>query len=130
MAHTSEEERGPLHYEFGTVRRGMGAAIHNGRKSYNINPSNGRAWYVSIGADCNSNGQMAGRDFKEGKDRAVTCTRCRQINGTAPAVASPSERVPGPDSCQAKNKTTGKQCTFKAQGNNRCNNHQGKQGSK
>lgn len=119
----TRDERGEHIQEHGTCRRSNGEKIHRGHRSYHINPETGKQWYVSIGADCNSNGQFAGRDFKEGYERQVTCTRCLQINGQE-TIPTPTERVPGPDSCEAMNKTTGKQCTFQGYGTpRRCNTH-------
>lgn len=113
---TTREE---LVYQFGTCRRGHGAAIHAGHRSFRLD-ENGRETYVSVGAACNSNGQMAGRDFQEGNGRPVTCRSCRP---TSPA-STPSERTPKADSCTALNKKTGKQCTFKGWGEpRRCNTH-------
>ena len=97
------------HTEIGTCRRGNGAKIHFAHRSYRLD-DNGKQTYVSVGANCNSNGQYAGRDFKEGRDsREVTCTAC---NPTTPKL-TPAERTPKVDSCTAINKKTGKQCTFK-----------------
>jgi hypothetical protein len=110
------------HYQWGTCRRGNGSKIHFGHRAYRLD-ENGKQCYVSIGADCNSNGQFAGRDFKDGLDsREVTCTAC---NPTTPKL-TPSERTPKADSCTAINKRTGKQCTFKGfalKGPRFCNTH-------
>ena len=110
------------HYQWGTCRRGNGSKIHFGHRAYRLD-ENGKQCYVSIGADCNSNGQFAGRDFKDGLDsREVTCTPC---NPTTPKL-TPSERTPKADSCTAINKRTGKQCTFKGfglEGPRFCNTH-------
>jgi hypothetical protein len=60
--------------EYGTVRRGRGTKVHLGHRYYRM--VDGRQAYVSIGADCNSNGSNAGRDFQAGYDRNVTCSSC------------------------------------------------------
>ena len=110
------------YWEHGTCRRGNGSKIHFGHRAYRLD-ENGKQTHVSIGANCNSNGQFAGRDFKEGRDsREVTCTAC---NPTTPKL-TPSERTPKADSCTAINKRTGKQCTFKGfalEGPRFCNTH-------
>ena len=110
------------YWEHGTCRRGNGSKIHFGHRAYRLD-ENGKQTHVSIGANCNSNGQFAGRDFKEGRDsREVPCTAC---NPTTPKL-TPSERTPKADSCTAINKRTGKQCTFKGfalEGPRFCNTH-------
>ena len=78
LVREAHESRGKNFTEYGTCRRGRGQKVHVGHKSFYI--QDGRQTYVSIGADCNSNGQFAGRDFQKGFEREVTCIRCQQIN--------------------------------------------------
>jgi len=121
--------------EYGTGRRGFGTKIHFVTSwSYDtkaiwdantIRTIEGKH-YSGMQANCNSNGQWTARDFQAGTAREVTCLICNPKED----LPTPAERTPKADSCQATNKKTGKQCTFKGYctsnltGGRRCATHQ------
>ena len=117
----------------GTGRRGLGAKIHR-VESWSYDTTEGKH-YNGMRANCNGNGQWTARDFQAGFDRQVTCLICNHWEYKTPTWAeiedlpTPAERTPKADSCQATNKKTGKQCTFKGRyigvvnGNRRCATH-------
>ena len=108
----------------GTGRRGFGAKIHL-VNSWSYDTTEGKH-YNGMQANCNGNGQWTARDFQAGTAREVTCLICNPKE----ALPTPTERTPKADSCQATNKKTGKQCTFKGYctsnltGGRRCATHQ------
>ena len=107
----------------GTGRRGFGAKIHL-VNSWSYDTTEGKH-YNGMQANCNGNGQWTARDFQAGTAREVTCLICNPKE----ALPTPTERTPKADSCQATNKKTGKQCTFKGYctsnltGGRRCATH-------